>query len=422
MIYAAQLAIRNIRLRLVQSLLTILVVGLAVGLTIVVVVVADAVRNGVVRASDGFGVLVVGPKGSSQQLVLNSILLQDAPVGVMSSEVFTELEQSEPTAVIAPLAMGDNVNGALIIGTDQNFFQLRPSAGEPPLFKMAGGRLFTSDFEAVLGSEAARGLTLQIGDRFYSAHGFGRGLSTDVHKQTPYTIVGVLAPTHTPYDRAVFTTVDSIWTAHAGESGAAGAQTNPGAEQALDAMTAVRGQLTAALVMPYGLPLSEIYTIAQETNNGTLAQAVFPGAELGKLFNLMDSGQVILQMIGWLTLAMASITILLSLYAATLARQQEIAVIRSLGANRVTVFIMTLLEAIALALAGVVLGLLLGHAIAAELGQLITQRSAIVVETRILWQQELVLLLLPLLLGILSGLLPAIMAYRVNVIERLFPQ
>jgi putative ABC transport system permease protein len=118
----------------------------------------------------------------------------------------------------------------------------------------------------------------------------------------------------------------------------------------------------------------------------------------------------------------ASITILLSLYAATLARQQEIAIIRSLGANRGTVFVMTLLEAIVLALAGVICGLLLGHAIAAALGHLIMLHSAIVVETRILWQQELLLLLLPMLLGTVSGLLPAIMAYRVNVIEKLFPQ
>lgn len=423
--FALQVALRNMRNRAVPSLLTILVIGLAVALSITVVVLADALHQGILRATDAFGVLVIGPKGSSQQLILNTILLQDVPVGVMDASVYESLQNRDPRLVIVPIAMGDNIGGAPIIGTDQNFFLLRRNAGDPPLFALTSGRLFMTDFEAVLGAEAAGALGLKVGNTFYSSHGFGKGLAGDVHKNTPYTVVGILAPTHSAYDRAVFATTGSIWTTHekAGENvpsqfSAPDAKPSQG-DSGLDAVTAVRGKLTAALVMPFGISLGEIYKISQQVNNGNLAQAAFPGAELGNLFNLLDQGQIILNIVGWLALVMASITILLSLYGTTLARQQAIAVMRSLGARRGTVFTITLLEAVLLSVLGVLLGAALGHGVAAAISRAITERSTILIEPRIIWQ-EIPLLLLPIGLGTLAGLFPALMAYRLNVVDKLF--
>ena len=49
--------------------------------------------------------------------------------------------------------MGDSVGGARIIGTDEHFFELRPSQQDAPAFRLAEGRYFATDFEAVLGLE-----------------------------------------------------------------------------------------------------------------------------------------------------------------------------------------------------------------------------------------------------------------------------
>ena len=46
--------------------------------------------RGIIRASDPFGVLVVGAKGSGQQLVLSTLLLQGLPVGNIDGHIYAE--------------------------------------------------------------------------------------------------------------------------------------------------------------------------------------------------------------------------------------------------------------------------------------------------------------------------------------------
>jgi putative ABC transport system permease protein len=415
--YALSIALRNLRGRAVQSILSVIVVGMAVALSVAILVMADALAQGIIRASDAFGVLVIGPKGSAQQLALNAILLQDVPIGTMDQGVYLALQARYPNLQIAPIAMGDNVAGMPIIGTNTTFFELRRTASEPPAFALVAGRLFETDFEAVLGAEAARQLGLGVGDSFFASHGATRGLPSDVHDRYSYKVVGVLGRAYSPYDRAVLTNVGSVWRVHESPSGV-----DPGytVRPRTDTQTALRGRVTAALVLPYGVALNDIYRISQQVNSTDDAQAVFPGQQIGGLFSLFDQGQAILNIVGAVALLMACLTILLSLYSTTLARQQFIAVMRGLGASRGVVFAMTLAEAAWLSAFGVVVGAILGHVVAAVVSGVLAAQSAIPITTRFLPDQEIPLLVIPLVLGIVSGLIPAAMAYRVNVIDKLF--
>jgi len=227
MVYALQIAVRNIRNRAVQSLLTLIVVALAVALTITILVLADGLQQGILTASRGFGVLLIGPKGSPQQLALSTILLQGVPIGLMDQSAYQDILAKNPAIKIAPLAMSDNIGGASIIGTDQSFFLLQRDNNDP-LFQIAAGRLFAGDFEVVLGSQTATESALKIGDRFHPSHGIGKGLTSDVHTNITYTVVGILKPSHSPYDRAAFATINSIWVTHdtANETSDPNAQTS----------------------------------------------------------------------------------------------------------------------------------------------------------------------------------------------------
>ena len=112
--YEFKLAWRNLLNRPVQTLVTIAVIALAVGLAVTVVHLNDALQRGIIRASDPFGVLVVGAKGSGQQLVLSTLLLQGLPVGNIDGHIYAELRDDPRVALAAPIAMGDNVGGARI--------------------------------------------------------------------------------------------------------------------------------------------------------------------------------------------------------------------------------------------------------------------------------------------------------------------
>ncbi|MEZ4860370.1 MAG: ABC transporter permease [Caldilineaceae bacterium] len=414
MLYDLNIAWRNIVNRPVQTLITILVVGLAVALSVTVVHLNDGLQQGIIRASDPFGVLVVGAKGSAQQLVLSTLLLQGNPVGNIPSHIYDELVADPRVALAVPLAMGDNVGNARIIGTNLDFFTLGPSLRAPPSFQLASGRLFAANLEAVLGSKAAAHLGLQIGDRFLPAHGVSQGLAEDTH-DTPHTVVGILRPSNTPFDNAVFTTVASVVAIHAHHE----ETTTTGAPTATDPEPDPAAQLTAILVRPVGFV--EQNQIWQEFYTGTEAQAAFPGRELGGLFDLLNQGQALLRMVGYLAAVMAALTLFLAVYSATGARERLLAIMRGLGARRVVVFRIVLFETVLTALLGALVGRLAGYGVALAIATQITAQSAIPITIRYLPQLEGLLWGLPLLLGLVAGLIPAIQAYRTNVVEKLFP-
>lgn len=443
--YELKLAWRNLANRPVQTLVTLIVVALAVALAVTVIHLNEGLQRGIIRASDPFGVLVVGAKGSSQQLVLSTLLLQGLPVGNIDAHIFEELRDDPRVALAVPMAMGDNIGGARIIGTDEHFFELRSSQQAAPAFQLAEGRIFAADFEAVLGSRAAAELGLRIGDQFRPAHGVEPGLEGDEHAEV-HTVVGILQPSGTPFDNAVLTTVNSVIAMHvetlaASDSAATdnhAVDTDHAATKMVDAAAdaesahhdegvhadddhahAGAGQVTAVLVAPVGF--IEANQLWRDFYTGTEAQAVFPGRELGGLFDLLNQGQEILILVGYLAAVMAALTLFLAIYSATESRQHLLAILRGVGAGRRTVMLVVLVETVLVAMLGALVGRLLGYGAAAAIAGEISRRSAIPMAIGWLPQVEPALWLLPLALGVLAGLLPAWQAYRINVVEKLFP-
>jgi len=408
MIYDVFLSWRNVQARPIQSLIPMVVMALAIALSITVLALGSGVRRGIIQSSDPFGVLVIGPKGDGQQLVLNTILLQGLPLGTIPYGIYETLLDDPRARLAIPLATGDNIAGAPIIGTTLSFFELRTSLNAPPAFALARGSLFAADFESVLGSRAAGELGLALGDTFRPGHGFEAGLADDNHDAV-YTVVGILEPSNTPYDSAVYTTLHSIWDVHE-------PVVNANSPFAIGEVGGADG-LTSILVQPVGF--AEQNQLWQEFYTGTEAQAVFPGQELGGLFDLLRQGEQILSAVGYLVLGIAALTIFLSIYGTTINREKDIAIIRSLGGSRITVFRIIIFETVVLTLFGALLGRLVGYGIAWVIATLFVQQSTIPLPIQFLGNLEPVLWLITFGVGLAAGLLPAALAYNVDVIEKL---
>jgi putative ABC transport system permease protein len=408
MMYDAFLAWRGLRARPVQTMIPIVALALALGLSILVLALGDAARRGIVQAADPFGALVVGPKGDAEQLVLNTILLQGLPLGVIPRDIYDRLEGDPRVRLAVPLAFGDNIGNAPVIGTSAAFFQLRTEQYAPPAFQVVEGRLFSGDFEAVLGSRAAAQLGLSIGDTFRAAHGVEAGLEDDVHAQV-YTVVGVLGPSGTAYDGAVLVTMETVWNVHAPGGDA-------GSPLIIDGLGAPDG-LTAVLVQANGF--AEQNRIWQEFYAGTEAQAAFPGQSLGALFDLLRQGERLLTLVGYLVFFIAALTVFLSVYSATQRREREIAIMRAVGGGRRNIVRLVLFESLLLVLVGSLLGRVLGYGVALIVANGFSVQSSIPLPVRWLGGLEPVLWLLPLAAALLAGLIPALLAYRVNVVDGL---
>jgi putative ABC transport system permease protein len=92
---------------------------------------------------------------------------------------------------------------------------LADPASKQPYFAVAEGRVFGSTFEAVLGAQVAAKWRMGLQDTFQSQHGLLEGVLGETH-QARYTIVGMLKPSDTPLDRAIFVPLDSYWDVHDG--------------------------------------------------------------------------------------------------------------------------------------------------------------------------------------------------------------
>lgn len=372
-------------------------------------------------------VLVIGPAAASlEDLQNNGLLLQDHFEESMDIEVYDALTGDPRAQVVVPFVFGDNVEGFPLIGTSNDLFALISSADDEPVLSLANGDLLTVNelmhehdhehaeglFEVVLGAKTAEDTGWEIGDTFQVVHGFGPGIESDQHEDV-FTIVGILEPSDTAYDDAIFTQLESVWAVHEEHDlmdsnlvVAAGASGSP-------------DQVTAVLVAPASFAAQN--QIFQEFYTGTEAQVAFPGEELVQLFDIIDQAQEILNIVAYLVLVIAALTVFLAMYNATVSRERAIAIMRGLGSSQINIFRIVIFETLLVTLLGVLLGRLFGYPAAWIIADLISKESAIPIPLRFLLGWEALLLLLPLLTGMLAGLLPAIMAYRVNVVEKLFP-
>jgi len=319
------ITLRTLRTRALATLITLLAVALATATALVVPMLTRQVERGAQDAAQVFDLLVTA-KGSPSQAVLSSLFYLDVPIGNLPYSEYARLKADPRTRRAVPLGFGDNYRGLPVVGTDRSFFDQRLQPTAPPYFQVSRGRLFAAPFEAVIGAGAAQQTGLKPGDTFRSAHGLedhaAQGVEEEEHDAT-YTVVGVLAATGGPVDRAVVTPIESLWRIH--------------------------GQLTEAsrgvtAVLYTARALNDLYSVAAQTNARPLPQAVFPGQVFAQLRGFLLQGQAAYAGLSLLMLLLAGLTVWLSVHASGLERARSVALMRALGAGRGTVFGVVLLE------------------------------------------------------------------------------
>jgi putative ABC transport system permease protein len=117
----------------------------------------------------------------------------------------------------------------------------------------------------------------------------------------------------------------------------------------------------------------------------------------------------------------ATMSILASIYNSMNERRREIAILRALGARRRTIFSAILLEAAAISTLGMVVGFLVYLIIMTGAATIIRAQTGIVLDP-FAWNAVMLWAPLALIgLGALSGIVPAMKAYRTDVAEHLTP-
>ena len=441
------IAWRNFRYRALSSFLTTLSLTLGVGLVVLVMAIYGIISEAFVRnASVGYN-LVVGPRGSALQLTLNSVYYLSQPIENLPfteyMEFFTAEERAEMVrqfggdpalgdrdgefagyvagGYVIPLALGDYFGEFRVVGTTPDFFErLRhgPDVDQP--FEFREGRAFkgysteNSYFETVLGSRVAAQMNVKVGDMMNPTHGDPDGKG---HGQG-FQVVGVMAPTGTPNDRAVFVNLEGFYLLEG--------HAKPIPEDAIVEPPVVENESGETLLT---IPEREVTSIL--VRNGNLmfapgmqnrinesgrAQAAAPIGEINKLMTLIVGPLMkALLAITLITCVVAAIGVLVSIYNSMNDRKRDIAVMRALGARRSSVTMIILCESFIIAVVGGIAGWLLAHVAIVSAGTFIEQQTGVQVGLLSVSEFEWLLLPFVLVLSLIAGVVPALSAYRTDV-------
>jgi hypothetical protein len=157
--------------------------------------------------------LLVSADASPLVAVLNGVFYANAPSNPVSWEKYGEIRSSFPYEWAIPTLQGDSFRGFPVCATAPEFFtKFQPAKGEP--WQLREGHFPERNFEVCLGSDAAAGTGLRVGQQVRLTHGAGSEHGHE-HEEFPYTVVGILQPTGSAHDRAVFTDLESSWLLHA---------------------------------------------------------------------------------------------------------------------------------------------------------------------------------------------------------------
>ena len=414
-----KLACSYLKSRLLVTLLIVLSVALGLGLATMVLTLSHQATD-MLRRETARWDIIVGAKGSPLQLVLNGLYYLDAPTGNIDLELWEHLREDPAVALAVPLTMGDNYFGWPIVGTMPEFLTARES--DDALLK--SGRIFNQPFEIVAGAEVAARQQLRLGQQVVGAHGWGK--SDDLHPDSPYTVVGILAPTGTSLDRALYTDYHSTWLVHThGHEEEAAHESEEGVpaddegahEHEHEHAHHDGGQEITLLLVRLHQP-GHRFRLTEALNAEGAAQAVIPVDEINRLeMMFIRPMQNVLLVVAYLVVIVSALSILISLYLSIHQRQRDIAVLRSLGATQGDVFRLITVEAALLSGLGVLFGWLLGRGILSLGSPWCQAQFGITLADWSMRPAELIIMGSVWALGILAGLLPAIVAYRLPVAE-----
>ncbi len=196
------LAWRYLRHHRAKTLLLVLSLAVFLGLPLLMRAMSHATQRSLLSRAEATP-LLLGKKGSSLDLVVEALYFQLKNIEPIV-EADVEAIDATGLALGIPIRTGLMARGFPLVGTSLDYFPFRE-------LRFAEGRGLAMMGECILGAEAARSLGLGPGDALLTSP----STLFDLAGVYPLKlhVVGVLEPSYSPDDEAVFVDVRSAWVA-----------------------------------------------------------------------------------------------------------------------------------------------------------------------------------------------------------------
>ncbi|MCC6599150.1 MAG: ABC transporter permease [Crocinitomicaceae bacterium] len=388
--------------------------------------------------------LVLGAKGSPLQLILANVYHVDAPTGNIKISDAQAVIKHPTIKKAIPLAYGDNYQKWRIVGTDTSY-------PEHYGCQLAKGSLFNAPFEVTIGATVAKETGLKPGDQFESIHGFDQAANdpeSHQHEQK-YTVKGIFAQSDCAIDNLILTPVESVWMIHehhdedthkdkehsAGDdhrhseeahkedvhSGEFHDQMNhvekheeenhagngePNGEREVTAYLLIKRTPMAQMMLP---------SLIKDPN----MQLALPAIEINRLSQNFGLGMDTAKAIAILIMILSFISVFVSLYNSLKERKYELALMRTMGGSRKTLFLLIIQEGLLLVLIGCIVGAVLSRMALFALSNIMKENFHYSINNSSVTAGEWLLFAITLCVGILASLLPAVRAFRMDISKTL---
>ncbi|MGF1774343.1 ABC transporter permease [Vibrio wakamikoensis] len=403
-----KLAWKSLLNRKTTALLTILTVAISVILLMGVERIRTQAKSSFANTISGTD-LIVGGRSGQVNLLLYSVFRIGNATNNIDWKSFEEFSNHRAVKWAIPISLGDSHRGFRVMGTNHSYFE-HYQYGQKQHLSLSKGEEFDSLFEAVIGSEVAKKLGYDIGTEIIIAHGIS-DVGFSRHENTPFKVVGILAPTGTPVDKTVHVSLEAIEAIHVGWESGANLGNNPSKEQLLE-MDFHPKQITTMMI---GLK-SKIQTFALQRQINTYKQeplsAILPGIALHELWGMMSVAEQALLIVSVFVVVAGLMGMLSSLLTSLQERRREMAILRAMGARPRHVFVLLISEATVLTTIGIICGVGGMYAMLAVAAPIITSSYGINIALSGISSHEWMLLGFVQLAGIIIGFFPALRAYR----------
>ncbi|WP_444626485.1 ABC transporter permease [Flavobacterium columnare] len=393
----AKLAWRNIWFKPLNTFLSSILLASSVAIMTLLVLLEKQFEEQFSSNADNVD-LVLGAQGSPLQLVLSSVYQIDAPTGNIDYDS-AKVWMCHPFVQKAiPLAFGDNYNGYKIVGTTEDYLKKFDA-------QFIEGKEFSADFEVVIGSTVAQKMNLKVGNTFYSTHGDAK--EGEKHETKPFKVIGLLQPTGKIIDNLILCSIESVWNVHKERNHLGEEHDHYEFKEITSVLLKFRNKM-AIMMWP------------RMISSNTKMQVVSPAIEINRLFTLFGVGIKALSYLGYGIMIISGLSIFITLYNRLKERKYEFALLRLQGATRRQLMALVLLESVFLCLIGFCFGTIIGRFALQMISKLSEEDFKMTFNAfEIIWIKEGLLLLITLLLGVISAVLPAFKAYKMNLSKTL---
>jgi putative ABC transport system permease protein len=416
--YLLRLALASLGNRRFTAWLTVFAIALSVCLLLAVERVRTEARASFANTISGTD-LIVGARSGSVNLLLYSVFRIGNATNNIRWDSFEQLANHRQVKWAIPISLGDSHRGYRVMGTSPAYFEHYRYARTQAL-QLSSGRAFTDDpFEVVLGAEVAQALDYQLDQELVLAHGVAT-ISLVKHDDKPFKVVGILKRTGTPVDRTLHISLAGMEALHVDWQNGMPARgaAKVSAEQARG--MALKPQQITAVLLGLNSKIAT-FSLQREINEfrGEPLLAILPGVALQELWSLMGTAEKALFVVSLFVVLTGLIGMLTAILTSLNERRREMAILRSVGARPWHIASLLIVEAFALALAGVLLGLLLLYVGIAGAQGCVQANYGLYLPLNLPTRYEWTLLGAILSAALLMGCVPAWRAYRQSLADGL---